>query len=325
MKTSIFLFLALLTTTIAEAQVSKNVIVEHFTNTRCSICASRNPGFYSNLENHPNVIHVAYHPSAPYNTCVLNLHNVSGNDGRTNHYNIYGSTPRIVIQGDVISASTNYGSMTLFTPYENQTAAISIVFTTSAIQGDSVFINLEATVEDTHSYQSLDLYVGLYEDTVFYNAPNGEDEHYDVFRIALTGASGELVSVPSTVGQKISFSAKVKISPEWDLSRMYPVAILQETTSKDVIQVEKGSYAEQVTSVGEPEVSSLSFDNLVRNTLVIDHKLNALSIYDLNGRLVKQSNYWTGEMDVSDLDSGLYILVYKLGQISNSYKLVVVD
>ena len=35
----------------AEAQVPKKVIVEHFTNTLCSVCASRNPGFYSNLNN----------------------------------------------------------------------------------------------------------------------------------------------------------------------------------------------------------------------------------------------------------------------------------
>ena len=30
------------------AQTSKKMLVEHFTNTKCSICASLNPGFYAN-------------------------------------------------------------------------------------------------------------------------------------------------------------------------------------------------------------------------------------------------------------------------------------
>jgi len=80
------------------AQVQKNVVVEHFTNTRCGICASRNPGFFTNLNNNPDVIHLAIHPSSPYSSCVFNQHNSVDNDDRTNYYGIYGGTPRLVVQ-----------------------------------------------------------------------------------------------------------------------------------------------------------------------------------------------------------------------------------
>src|SRR5688572_14710898 len=89
------------------AQTPRQVIVEHFTNTRCSICASKNPGFYSLLHgSYPQVLHIAYHPSAPYSNCYFSLQNPTENNSRTNYYGVYGSTPRAVIQGNVIPIKT---------------------------------------------------------------------------------------------------------------------------------------------------------------------------------------------------------------------------
>ena len=85
------------------AQVEQKVIIEHFTNTRCGICASRNPAFYQTLAYYPQALHIAYHPSSPYSSCAFNMHNSSENDQRTYFYNIYGGTPRAVIQGEVVA------------------------------------------------------------------------------------------------------------------------------------------------------------------------------------------------------------------------------
>jgi hypothetical protein len=51
-----------------QGQVAKKIIVEHFTNTKCSICASRNPGFHTNLSANPTVQSISIHPSSPYST-----------------------------------------------------------------------------------------------------------------------------------------------------------------------------------------------------------------------------------------------------------------
>ncbi len=76
MKTVKFYLLGLvmLAFNISNAQ-NQSVLVEHFTNTLCSICASRNPGFYQNLQSQQDVLHIAYHPSSPYAACVLNKQN----------------------------------------------------------------------------------------------------------------------------------------------------------------------------------------------------------------------------------------------------------
>lgn len=97
------------------AQVPRNIIVEHFTNTKCSVCASRNPGFQTNLNAHPDVRQISIHPSSPYSTCLLSQQNTVDNDARTNYYGVYGGTPRLVINGTVISASVNYICFTMLT------------------------------------------------------------------------------------------------------------------------------------------------------------------------------------------------------------------
>jgi hypothetical protein len=108
MKTSLKIFSILFfVSSITLAQVPKKVVVEHFTNTRCSVCASRNPGFYNNYKTQAGVIHLAIHPSSPYAACVLSQHNPVENDARTNYYGVYGGTPVLVIQGVVISTSAN--------------------------------------------------------------------------------------------------------------------------------------------------------------------------------------------------------------------------
>src|SRR5690606_20541686 len=108
------------------AQSPRKIIVEHFTNSNCSTCASRNPGFFANLNNHPEVLHMSVHPSAPYSNCLLYQQNATDNDARTNYYGIYGGTPRIVVNGNVVSASTNYSSASIFTNYLSQTSPASI-------------------------------------------------------------------------------------------------------------------------------------------------------------------------------------------------------
>ncbi len=121
MKKNFTLILLLLISIMTiNAQVAKKVVVEHFTNTKCGICSSRNPGFYKNLKNFPDVLHLSIHPSSPYAACKLSQQNNPDNDDRTKYYNVYGGTPRLVIQGKVISANEDYNSSTLFTSEENQ-------------------------------------------------------------------------------------------------------------------------------------------------------------------------------------------------------------
>ncbi|MFT7589833.1 MAG: hypothetical protein ACI959_002053 [Limisphaerales bacterium] len=220
----------------SEAQVARKIIVEHFTNTRCGICGFKNPPFYANLQSQGDALHIAYHPSAPYNNCVLNLHNVAGNDDRTNYYNTYGSTPDFFFQG--VFTSGDVSVATVFDPYEAKMSAASIRIVQTNYGTDSINVQTIVETNSTHALDPQRLYIALVEDTVFYNAPNGENEHYDVFRTALTPAEGTSVSLPATVGDSLYYYSTIAANPDWNFGRMYVLAILQDEDTKLVEQAE---------------------------------------------------------------------------------------
>lgn len=244
MKKSILIFLTIVCTNIAFAQVSKKTIVEHFTNTKCSICASRNPGLNANLNANSNVLRISIHPSAPYANCFLSQQNTVDNDARTNYYNVYGSTPKLVINGTTISTSQNYADASMFAPFISQ-SNFSIGIRQYAIGTDSILSEISIKRIATGApVGSASLFGGLVEDTVFGNGGNGEMQHYNVLRRALFTAQGQVINLPINIGDSVVLNKVEPFSSIWNTSRMRTVAILQEEVSKQLIQSELSSTAQ---------------------------------------------------------------------------------
>lgn len=303
----------------ATAQVPKQVIVEHFTNSECSICASKNPGFYSNLNAQENFLHLAIHPSSPYPSCELNQNNVAENDGRTNYYGIYGGTPRLVIQGTVISSGANYASPDLFIPFLAETSP-AIIRIKQYRFNDEIFqseITIKAAVDN--NLGEIKLFAALAEDTVFYSGGNGEDEHFDVFRKALTDVVGNSIVMPAFAGDSIVVITTANLDASWDSDRLYTIAILQSATDKLVIQ----SAEERVVTDTIGTVAIADFNNPLTPLVylnpnpvsqsAITFTTNSLEpgiirIFDSFGRLVLEDNYsgsYTAHLP--NLGSGKYI------------------
>jgi hypothetical protein len=171
MKKLIFTFFIIseLFSAVANAQVVKKIVVEHFSNTNCSVCASRNPGLFTNFNNQKDLLRLTVHPSSPFN------------DARTKYYGVFGG-PRIVINGVAIAAGANYSSNALFDSYKSLTTQASIRIEQKKFGSDSIRAIIIIKTEATHSMGDLSLFVALAEDTVFYKGNNGEAQHYNVFR-----------------------------------------------------------------------------------------------------------------------------------------------
>lgn len=245
----------------ANAQVPKKVVVEHFTNTLCGICAFKNPAFFGNLAGNPDVLHLSVHPSSPYPTCILNLHQPSENDARVNYYGLYGSTPRFVINGDNISPAADLSSPSLFSPFTGQTSPVSLDIEQLNYGADSIVVTVTVNTVAANSLGSLRLFVALAEDTIFYAAPNGENEHLNVFRKALSAPEGLSLTLPP-VGSSASYTFSAPVSPVWDLSRIFTMAILQEAGSKDLVQAEKG------TESCNPDIAPTGLSSFVTGSAV---------------------------------------------------------
>lgn len=300
-----------------QTQVTKNVIVEHFTNTRCPICANRNPGFYSNLRQQPEIICISIHPSAPYNTCPLSQANRTHNDARTNYYGIYGATPRLVVNGEVISAGRNYGDPALFDPYSGM-SPIDIKVTQSTNDGrDFTSRVVISRVSDQAPHGEVLLFAGLVEDTVYINGGNGEPEHYNVLRRSLYSPQGMEITLPQTVGDSIVFEKTETAPGNWNYDRMKTVAILQSKNNKATIQsfissTERSN--QSTTSVRNAPARDLLrvYPNPAKDQIILegmhpgDYKYDIMAI---NGQRILSGESLKGNrIEILGIKEGLYLI-----------------
>lgn len=321
MKNVVTLFVALFFfNQSTKAQVPRKVLVEHFTNSVCSVCASLNPGFYTNLNKQTGVIHIAIHPSSPYSSCLFNKHNVAENDARTNYYGVYGSTPRLAIQGVVIPSNANYSSASLFTPYLGQTSPASIKIYQYKFGKDSIRSKIVIKTAASHSLTNLKLIVFLAEDTVFYNSPNGETKHYDVFRKTLTGTSGVSITLPANIDDSVVYIQSSPSNSAWNFSRIYTLAVLQDGSSKAIIQSESvpAKTNDPVTGINTESALGMDMNVLIENGIISIKQYSGIknpdfSLFDLSGKKLFNKTLQADQeqINISHLAPGVYLYVIK--------------
>ncbi len=296
----------------ANAQ-NKTILVEHFTNTLCSVCASRNPGFYDNLRTQQDVLHIAYHPSSPYSGCVLNQHNKTENDARTNYYSVYGGTPRIVLNGSVQSASLNYASANIFNSFKNIAADVS-VNVSQTIEGNLIKSHISIIRLTNTPYNNLKLHVLYVEDTIFYNAPNGEYTHFDVFRKSANGIQGTDIVLPTNLGDSNIIFTETAINTAWNKNRIYTLAFVQNTSDKNILNVAK-SNTNKTSSTGFKTLEELGIkvypnpaNDYVNIDLLNNEKTKVTIINTLGGVVFNKEIVASEKIDLTIYNKGIYFL-----------------
>lgn len=303
-------------TTSTQAQpVHRTVVAEHYTNTYCSICASRNPGLYTNLRNHPQVLHIAYHPSAPYAACPLSMHNVSENNARTNYYGIFGGTPRLVIQGDVISSTANYADAALYTSVLGQTTPFSLRVSLMPQGADSIVTRVVVKKEDASSLTSLQLYGALVEDTLFFAAANGESRSYDVFRKAIWGSTSLSITAPTAVGDSVVFTRSSAVNAVWLRSRMYALVMLQDA-DKNMVQAARSTNLPSAAATPQMTMNGnlTAFPNPANDKIWVKAADSVFpltyTLYEATGRQIQHAVLEQSQsyIDIAALPKGVYTL-----------------
>jgi hypothetical protein len=305
-----FLTLFLLSFT-AFSQVDKTIVIEHYTNTRCGICANKNPGFYNLIANYPEVLHIAYHPSSPYPTCIFNQHNPSENDARANYYGVYGGTPRVVLSGSVIPVAsqllTNTQLEARLDEESNYMAAVNLQHG----QGDTIVASIVVRKVSLSGQENLNLYAVLAEREIMYNAPTGENTHHDVFRKVL---ADETITIDN-VGDSVMLIKKYLPHPDWQADEMFVLVMVQDELSKEILQSAKSDIAGNIMTTGFQKVEELKaivFPNPVQQQLNFFENAKRYYIraklYDSYGRKLLDTDPGYS-IDMRDFPKGLYILV----------------
>jgi hypothetical protein len=218
----------------AHAQVPLNAIAEHYTNTNCGVCANRNPSLFTNMNNYPNVNYLSIHPSSPFASCLLSMQNKVSNDARTNFYNIFGSTPRIVINGQAIANNINYNNATLFSNLAALTSDFSLRVESTQYPDSVTNTIIIKKHSATKTYVGSSLFIGAIEDTVTYTGGNGEPKHYNVLRSVMQ--NNTTVALPVNINDSVIINTPtLQKSTIWDWNRIKVAAILMDN-NKQLIQ-----------------------------------------------------------------------------------------
>lgn len=320
MKKYFSLAITLLLLVAAQAQYTRQVVVEHFTNTRCSICASRNPGFYQTLSGYPQVIHIAFHPSSPYQNCLFSQQNKPENDARTNYYGIYGSTPRFVLNGKNLPSANPAINATTLDTVINQTSPIEVEVTEEQIAADSILVKIVIRVGGTLPVSTALLFAGIAEDPVLYNAPNGENVHYDVFRKALSSATGNTIQLPQP-GDSLTYQMLYKVESGWNISQLHTTAWVQRADTKEILNADESERLSSPLGVDETAEEQFTvYPNPFENELTVNGLQLAVNtiieVRDVMGRLVERQTITTEnfKLDTENWEKGVYFL--RVGEVT---------
>jgi len=314
MRTLILSLAACFCSAVASSQAPKRIVAEHFTNSRCGSCAGQNPAFNNTLAANPGVLRISYHPTSPYANCIFAQHNPSENDARTNFYGMYGSTPRVAVNGSPISFNPNpFQNPNLYVPYQNQTSPFRLKMEQEK-EADTLRIRCVLTSLAEPVSGSLRLYAGLAEDTVFYSSPNGENRHYNVFRKTFFGPDGITFTAPAA-GDSLVWEGKMGRNQVWNFSRIFAYAIVQNVADRLLQQSDYTRPSDQTitrvkNSVSQPEFEVISNPGIGQYKIRLKESAQLkVELLDAQGRRVHAiPGSFTSEAVFSLQKPGIYFL-----------------
>ncbi len=271
------LVLLLTYTSQLKSQNARYVLVEHFTNTWCPICASRNPSLQDLLIKYPkNVHHISIHPPYPYSGCPLYQYNKIDNQDRATFYNIFGS-PSVVLNGGGILGGSPLVTEDALKKEIARTSPLSVLVTES---GSGNNRSATVTIKSSGAINGdLRLVVILVERNLRFTASNGELDHYNVMRKYLTTAVGQKITITDATEKKYVYA--FKDSTGWKPEELYVMAFVQNFSTKEVFN--SGTKFDLTTSIfGSFQTLSLKvYPTVARDLLFIDSPTSNPADWDI--------------------------------------------
>ncbi len=313
----LFVFGCLSAALLAQSQPKKYVLLEHFTNSRCSICASKNPAFYNLIRQYPNdVRHLSIHPPVPYSNCLIYLSNTAENSSRSNFYGVNG-TPRVALNGSLVPVSTPLLPPATLEAALNQQSSIGIRVQESGSAPNKT-VSITVTSYATPPAGDYKIYAAVAESTVNYNSPNGESKHYDVFHAMLPGIDGAAITLPAAGGSVTVNYNYVHDNPNgWtsNFDSLYVLAFVQNTATKEVLNT--GTRFDPVFTSAEeaaaPQAIRLQPNPAQDESSVFlpGETIDRVEVFSLDGRLVWQDSRTQRDLAriaVGDFKPGIYLV-----------------
>jgi hypothetical protein len=322
----ILLLTILLTGQSLTAQYKRYPTLEHFTNTWCSSCASRNPALFTYLTPFAGQYHhMTIHPNIPYQGCLLYQANTTENNARKTYYGV-SSTPRVYMNGTFAGSGNNLVGPTAFTAALQETSPIGIQVTETTGNSRTATIKVHSAGQPAQG--SYVLHVAVVEKTLNYASPNGEQVHHNVFRRFLTPVDG-LAFTPAANGAFREYTYDYTIASNWNAPEMYVLAFVQEVATKRIEN--SGTRFDNFTLSANdlnPALALRISPNPAQDFLNISTEvpMQELEVFNMAGRRVfqaqveKENRY---QIALNDWKSGMYLVRVTTASGSKTERVVV--
>lgn len=312
-------FMSGISTLRAQGLPTRYATLELFTNTPCPICGSQNPGLFSRLGNYEGEYHlISFYPGQPYSSCIFYQANIPQNAIRLQHYpgEIFGS-PTVALNGLDFKSSSGVNT-TVLDNLTGGTSWLHVDVEETTGTDRTVTIHLEDHVGG--SLPAGQLFAVIVEKEVFYNAPNGETVHHNVFRRFLTAATGDIVDLSSGSATR---TYQYAVEGGWDADETYIIAWVSDPTTKEIYNSGSRFDPDFVSAVNP--VQPLSALALYPNpattefniALPADIMVADVKVFDQLGRMVRSIPAATGpsvNIPAGDLSPGRYIVKLLSGE-----------
>lgn len=235
----------------AQAQVTRMVFTEEFSNASCGPCAAQNPGYNTLVgANTSKVISLKYQTNWP-GVDPMNAQTQSDVGPRVTYYGVSG-VPHGTMDGTAIANDCSYylGAPACLSQSDIDTRwAVTSPFDVTVVPAltagfDSVTVDVTVTTPASFTGTTMKLQVALVEKLIeFTSAPgsNGETEFHNVLRKSMTGTGMPGFTIPNSwgAGETHTYTFTVAIpSFIYKHSEMAVVAFVQDNSSKEVHQSE---------------------------------------------------------------------------------------
>ena len=292
-------------------------LFEEFTSSTCAPCVSFNNIFTPFMDAHPDDIAVIKYqmswpaPGDPYYTEEGGI--------RRGYYGVSG-VPSLFTGG----VSTPANSSGVNSAYANESSRASYFDVASNFEIDGNNIEVDVNIMPYISVNLRVHIVVIEKLTTGNTGSNGETEFKHVMMKMLPDAGGTMVNFSTGVNSNINETFDMSTTFVEEMSDLAVIVFIQDDSTHQVMQAVNAT--EGGIGVDETSLQSVSIypnpSNGILN-ITTDRKID-ISIHDILGKFVYSNSIENSKtMDLSHLNSGVYIITVTDGKNQSSQKLVI--
>jgi hypothetical protein len=213
----------------------RTVLIEQSMNAGCGCAGALNPSLDSLFAEygHVDVVNIRYHGDSPWQFDPYFWANPAEATARYVYYSL-SLMPTPIVDGQVLPKVCEIESIWELLDEDLASPSPMKLVAGDSLSGDSCFVQVSLIAEQAITTDTLMLRAAVIEDSIYYEAPNGQTVLNGVFRKFLPDPDGTAFEI--TQGETLDYEFTFEMDPAWDPANTSTIIFVQDDTDKSVLQ-----------------------------------------------------------------------------------------